>query len=141
MLSLSFFRSLAATGAVVTALLISPAGFQGDAEAQLFNPCNFGGTPPTCNGFCANPNEVCRPNTVPPLDECNCGPSGGPGDACVLATPTACIGECAPLETCIYDGVAGCICAVPTLSEWGIIGMATLMLGGVLYHRRRRSIG
>jgi len=28
--------------------------------------------------------------------------------------------------------------AVPTLSEWGVIGMTVLMLGGVLYLRRRR---
>ena len=32
-----------------------------------------------------------------------------------------------------------CVCAVPTLSEWGIIGMAVVMFGGVVYMRRRRD--
>jgi hypothetical protein len=35
----------------------------------------------------------------------------------------------------------GCECdLVPTLSEWGIMGMAMLMFGGVIYLRRRRQI-
>lgn len=32
------------------------------------------------------------------------------------------------------------VCVVPTLSEWGTMGMSVLMLGGVLYLSRRRSI-
>ncbi len=134
----SFLRSYATIAVIAAALLLTPLGFLATAHAQL--NCNFGGTAPECNGFCPNPNEVCRPNQVPPLDECNCGPSGGPGDACELATPTACIGECAPLDTCFYDGAGACFCAVPTLSEWGIVGMALLMLGGVVYLRRRQAI-
>ena len=37
------------------------------------------------------------------------------------------------------DNLGICECAVPTLSEWGIIGMSLVMFGGVLVLRRRRA--
>ena len=55
----------------------------------------------------------------------------------ITAAPPLCLGECPPLEICADLG--GFCAYVPTLSEWGILGTALVMFGGVLYLRRRRA--
>ena len=50
-----------------------------------------------------------------------------------------CYGTCPPSEACFESSPGVCTCEIPTLSEWGIMGMALVMLGGVLYQRRRQT--
>ena len=103
-------------------------------------PCG-GAAGPTCDGDCA-PGTQCVDVGYPgpPTGVCGCVPSGGP---CGLVEgPPLCYGECPPGESCFDKGMPiGCECdVVPTLSEWGIMGMSALMFGGVIFLRRRRRI-
>ena len=95
---------------------------------------------PTCGGECP-PGDMCVDLAYP-------GPPAGVACECVPAPafcgdvegPPLCYGDCPPPLACIDSG-GGCVCdPVPTLSEWGIMGMSMLMLGGVLYLRRRREL-
>jgi hypothetical protein len=104
------------------------------ARAQI--SCGDPSAPaPLCDGACP-PGLSC----VDTGGLCGCVPTGG--DPCgVVAGPPLCWGECPPGESCI-DAVGVCTCMmIPTLSEWGIIGMSLVMFGGVVYLRRRHAAG
>ncbi|MFQ5413378.1 MAG: IPTL-CTERM sorting domain-containing protein [Phycisphaerae bacterium] len=79
--------------------------------------------PGQCLPNCTCPQPVCGNNITEPGEDCD-----GTDDA-------ACPGQCQPDCTCPPDG------AIPTVSEWGMIVMAILLLGagGVLAVRRRGS--
>ena len=90
---------------------------------------------PTCDGGCP-PGQGCFQLALPGGP---CGCSFSPG-TCGDNTPF-CNYDCGdPNLACVDSGGGACVCQViPTLSEWGIMGMALVMLGGVLYQRRRRE--
>ena len=46
--------------------------------------------------------------------------------------------DTAEVTVCIHTPLADCT-SIPTLSQWGIAGMAVAMFSAVLYLRRRRS--
>jgi hypothetical protein len=117
--------------ALAAALVFAP-GFQGAVQAQT-PPCGLS-TAPTCDGECL-PNEAC-------IDQggiCKCVDVGG--EPCGLTLgPPMCWGACPPGQACVEQPPGMCNCQiVPTLSEWGIIGMSLLMFGGVLVRRRRTT--
>lgn len=99
------------------------------AHAQT-PPCAASGAP-QCDGECG-PTQAC-------IDTGGgiCGCVEVAGEACGLtAGPPECWGACPPAQACVYAGGI-CECqVVPTLSEWGIIGMSLAMLGLILYRRR-----
>jgi hypothetical protein len=68
---------------------------------------------------------------------CDCVPSGGPCG--VMAGPPLCYGDCPPATPICADMAGVCMCTIPTLSEWGIIGMSVAMLAAVLIVGRRRE--
>jgi len=120
---------------VVAALLLAP-GFQAGVQAQPV-PCGAAFLP-ECDGQCPS-GETCMSDL---MGSCHCvggsirKPCGG------WAGPPECWGECPDSNLPICADVGGiCGCVVPTLSEWGIIGMALVMFGGVLVLRRRRETG
>ena len=87
---------------------------------------------PMCDGLCP-PGAACTDMGA----FCGCALSGdGCGD---VIGPPLCGGVCPPMAPlCVDDMGGGCTCAIPTLSEWGMIGMSLVMFGGVLYQRRRQ---
>lgn len=126
--SLFGFRVVLASFAVVLLLFPGPA-----AQAQG-GPCSPPGTPPQCDGACP-PGQAC---VEFPLGFCTCVETHG--NACGLfAGPPQCWGECPPAFPVCVDNFGVCECTIPTLSEWGIIGMSLVMFGGVLFLRRRRE--
>ncbi len=107
-------------------------------QASAAPPCALADAP-TCGGECP-PGEMCVDVDYP-------GPPGGVLCECVPAPmacgdvegPPLCYGGCPPGLACVDMGPM-CVCdPVPTLSEWGIMGMSVLMFGGVIYLRRRRQ--
>jgi len=113
---------------LATALLFAP-GLRGTASAQI--QCNAAAAP-QCDGACP-PGTDCEEQS----GVCVCKP--GPDPCGVDAGPPLCYGECPPLNPICADVGGTCACIIPTLSEWGIIGMSLVMFGGVLVLRRRRA--
>ncbi len=98
----------------------------------MAQPCNPPGSPPQCDGAC------------PPGQECV---EGLPGQ-CICETsialcgdgqfpPPQCWGSCPPHAPICADIGGTCACVIPTLSQWGILAMALVMLGTVFMLRRR----
>ena len=115
---------------LAAALLLLTPNLQGASHAG--GPCAPPGTPPMCDGGCLSPGEACMPTG--PFCEClqepvPCGQAAG---------PPLCLGVCPPEAPLCVDNHGFCECVIPTLSEWGIIGMSLVMFGGVLFLRRRR---
>ncbi len=114
---------------VACALLLMPVA----ANAQTCGSSSL----PQCDGVCPL-GLVCADAG----GACDCLPAGGftpcedPGNP--FGSPL-CYGDCPPSTPICALGGSGCVC-VPTLSEWGIIGMAFVMLGGVLFLRKRRQL-
>jgi hypothetical protein len=105
------------------------------AGAGVAAPCGPGTLPPQCDGACP-PDQMCANSG----GSCVCQPAPfacqDPGNP---SGPPLCWGECPPSAPICATLAGGCACVVPTLSEWGIIGMALVMFGGVLALRRRRA--
>jgi len=115
---------------LAAALLLLAPGLQGAASAQ-YPPCNAA-LLPMCDGICP-PGDGCADIGG---DMCGCVPDAPPCG--LMAGPPMCYGDCPPhIPVCIFNGL-DCECVIPTLSEWGIIGMSLVMFGGVLFLRRRR---
>jgi len=116
---------------LAAALLLAP-GFQEAVQAQT-PPCAVSAAP-MCDGECP-PSQAC----VVVGQVCACVEVQG--EPCGLTAPwPQCWGACPPLQACVDAGQGLCQCqVVPTLSEWGIIGMSLVMFGGVLVLRRRAA--
>jgi len=111
-------------------LLLAPR-LQGAAQAQV--PCGNPAAPaPQCDAYCP-PGQAC----VDTGGDCSCVPTAGPCG--VMAGPPQCWGDCPPSMPVCVDNAGVCTCVVPTLSEWGIIGMSIVMFGSLLYLRRRQE--
>ena len=117
--------------ALLVAASLLASGFQSEAQAQ--HACGTTAAP-QCDGYCPGTGMAC----VDTGGSCGCVPSGGVPCG-VIAGPPQCWGECpSSLPICV-DNAGVCTCAIPTLSEWGIIGMSMVMFGSVLYLRRRQE--
>jgi len=112
------------------------------SDACVGRTCEF--TPIICNDGNACTNDSCNPasgcTTTPrPCDDgnfCN-GPEGcDPGSGCTPGTP-----PCTGSEVC-DEGTDTCETGViPTVSEWGLVLMALLLLAGAkVYFGRRNAI-
>lgn len=114
----------------VAGLLVAALAF--DAGAQT-PPCGAASAP-MCDGECL-PHEAC----IDLGGFCGCVDVGGEPCGLTLGAPM-CWGACPPGTACVepVPGICGCE-IVPTLSEWGIIGMSLTMFGSVIYLRRRRE--
>ncbi len=115
--------------AIFTFLAVGQPG-----TANALGPCTPPGAPPACNGGCPDPGDMCVPDGG---TGCECLPSAFTPCGEYMAAPE-CLGECPPLQICEDVGDSVCAC-IPTLSQWGIIGMSFVMLGSVLWLRRRRE--
>ncbi len=98
------------------------------AHAQVVTCTDPGGFP-VCNGLCPAGFACVNTGTA-----CDCTKENL---ACEGAGAPTCDGSCPDSHAC-QPFSSGCQCVlVPTLSEWGIISMSLLMLGGVMFMRRR----
>ena len=91
---------------------------------------------PQCDGLCP-PGLVCADASglCDCLPEGSFLPCGDPGNP--FGSPQ-CYGGCPPsMPICSATGGGNCICVVPTLSQWGILGMVLAMFCGVLRARSR----
>lgn len=107
-------------------------GFQGEAQAQ--HACGTTAAP-QCDGYCPGTTQAC----VDTGGSCACVPTAGPCGT--MAGSPQCWGDCPTSTPVCVDAAGVCTCVVPTLSEWGVIGMSIVMFGGVLFLRRRQTSG
>ena len=125
----SLFGFRVALLSLAAALLLAP-GLQGAASAQ-YPPCNVA-APPMCDGICP-PGDSCQEQG----GLCVCRPAT---NLCGFEAPAPlCWGDCPPATPVCVNVGGTCECVIPTLSEWGIIGMSLVMFGGVLILRRRTA--
>jgi hypothetical protein len=99
--------------------------------------CESGENRCTCPSDCGAP--VCGDGTCCPGETCNC-----PADCGESCGDGACNCDencCTCPQDCHYQGVCSDGICIPTLSEWGMVAMAALILsaGGVVIARRRAA--
>jgi len=100
-------------------------------------PCSPAGSPPQCDGECP-PGEECVQDTLGNPANCICESSIATCGDGQFPAPQ-CWGECPPATPICADVGGSCACVVPTLSQWGLMTMCLLMLGSVVYLRKRHT--
>ena len=124
---MSTIRIVQLIAVILTATLFtSTPAFAACGPGTLFPQCDDNGCPPGL--VCGNNGGSC--GCVLPVAPCQdpLNPQG----------PPVCYGSCPnPSQVCATL-VGGCAC-IPTLSEWGVIAMATLMFATVIWRRRTIS--
>ena len=115
--------------------------------------CAPGDAPDLIRCICGEPNaqdiDACYDRSqfdisdeIPTCDLVCANAGSGPADAVATSLNwPSCVAAAGTCQAGTAATACGCseLAMVPTLSEWGVVGMAALMLSGVLYLRRRAS--
>ncbi len=113
----------------------------GQAPDQLVCSCGVP-NPQVIVAGCYDASQFTSPNQFDTCDvHCANAGSGSAGAVFVNVNHASCAAAAGTCQNNSDSTLCGCadFTVVPTLSEWGVIGMSALMLGGVFYQRRRRS--
>lgn len=95
-----------------------------DGKGDVCDPCPLDFSDDADGDGACNSNEQCPfdPNKQSP-GVCGCGESDGDADGDAVAD---CVDQCPGLDDALY--APGCVNAIPTVSTWGLVAMALMLM-------------